>query len=429
MSYVALHWMSLLFIQYISIDLLSNIQPHLLQSLIFSFLLSFPVLILSFMYMYINSFPSHNFDMNITSSNKLAFQYSNTFIQPKFTNNSTYICTMSLKQKTAVVTGGTRGIGRGLAIGLGERGAHVIITGRTKNGPGSLEEAAELVRAAGGTCTPHVVDHGDDNAIREWFDTLQAELARENRTLDIFVNNAYTGVNFLNESHDIPFWKKSANNPSVPDDTSDPGKVWDIINGVGLRNNWICSTYAMRIMEKMKTDAFLVNITSWGGLVSIFDTVYGIGKSGIERMSAELATEAPENVHCFALSPGYVATEALKEQAEKSKGTDKDEFPEWNAETPLFVGRVLGAMIGEGDSKLYKSYRGRVIVTAEIANRFRVNDENDFRALSFRSFRFTAMNAVPFLRQSMIRYLIPRWLNAPWPIVREMTAAVKFWNY
>ena len=335
---------------------------------------------------------------------------------------------MSLKQKTAVITGGTRGIGRGLAIGLGERGAHIIITGRTKNGPGSLDEAAELVRSAGGTCTPYVVDHASDDATREWFDTLQADLVRENRTLDIFVNNAYTGVSFLNDSANIPFWKKSTKTPSVPDDTSNPGDVWDLINGVGLRNNWICSTYAMRIMEKYKTDSFLVNITSWGGLISIFDAAYGIGKSGIERLSAEIGTEAPDHVHCFALSPGYVATEALTAYAEDFEGED-DNLPQWNAETPLFVGRVLGAMIGEGDSKLYKSYRGKVIVAAEIADRFQVNDENDFRALSFRSFRFNAMNAIPFLRNSMIRYLIPRWLKAPWPIVREMTAAVKFWNY
>ncbi|KAI0558943.1 short chain dehydrogenase [Gracilaria domingensis] len=343
---------------------------------------------------------------------------------------------MSLNQRTVVITGATRGIGRGLAIGVGEAGGHVIITGRTKSGPLSLEATAQCVREAGGTCDFHVVDHGDDGAVSSFFATLKQSLHEQNRTLDVFVNNAYSGVGFLTQSIDIPYWLKSASRPNVEDRESAPGEIWDLINGVGLRTIYVCAIYAARIMANQPKGGLIVNISSWGGLVSIFDPVYGIGKSGVDRLSAELAQGAPPDVQCFTLYPGTVATEAMREAVktfeaagnnEKAKSTTQPDVSMWNAETPLFVGRVLAAIVAS-DKKMFDSMNGRIVIAAEAAQSLKISDEYGFRPLSLRSFRFALLKALPGLRKSSVRHLIPASLCVPWWLVQMLAGAVRVWK-
>lgn len=340
---------------------------------------------------------------------------------------------MSLKGTTVVITGASRGIGRGLALGFGELGATVFITGRRA---GPLEEVAGAVRAAGGASDFFVVDHADDAQIAQFFDKLAARLAADGASLDVFVNNAYAAVGFLDDSSGVPFWNKSVEKPSEADENADPGKVWDIINGVGLRNNYVCSARAMRILEKQKSGT-IVNITSWGGLASVFDPVYSIGKAAVDRMAAEIALNAPKGVSCFAFCPGYVTTEALTRQFEEEQTRAKEQgrapvqdekLPPWNSETPLFVGRVLAALMSDKGERLRQGMQGKVVITAEVAEKLAINDENGFRPLSFRSIRFSAMQDLPFLRTSFLRFLIPRALNAPWPVIRAMVGAARFWN-
>ncbi len=88
----------------------------------------------------------------------------------------------NLKNKVALVTGATRGIGKGIAIGLGEAGATVYITGRSLDRPpdksqvsGSLQETKLAVEEAGGICIPVQVDHSDDEQIKLLFQRIQAE--------------------------------------------------------------------------------------------------------------------------------------------------------------------------------------------------------------------------------------------------------------
>lgn len=341
-----------------------------------------------------------------------------------------------LKGRNAVITGATRGIGRGLAIGFGEQGANVYITGRTKGpGPGSLDEVAKLVRDAGGNCEYFVVDHNDDNQVERLFDDLASRFAADGSHLDVFVNNAYAAVGFIVDSMDVPFWKKSVNTPATPDPNSNPGECWDLINGVGLRNNYVCATRAVRMMEPQGS-GLIVNITSWAGMSSIFDPVYSIGKEAVDRMAAEIAIAAPEGVKCIAFCPGFVSTEDLLAAAAKSEelatteGRDPqgETLPIWNAESPLFVGRVLATLASEKGEPLLPKMNGRVVIAAEVADFLKVNDENGFRALSFRSIRFNLMTKMPFLIESPLRKLVPRTLNAPWPFVRWLTGALKFWN-
>ena len=100
---------------------------------------------------------------------------------------------MSLKDKICLVTGASRGIGRGIALALGSEGATVYITGRTlepsSKVPGSLSVTADEVNARGGHAIPVQCDHGVDEEIYRLFDRIEKDHGR----IDLLVNNAFKG--------------------------------------------------------------------------------------------------------------------------------------------------------------------------------------------------------------------------------------------
>lgn len=351
---------------------------------------------------------------------------------------------MSLRGRTVAVTGATRGIGRGLALALAEQGAHLVITGRTPAGPTSLAQTAADVVAAGGTCDTYVLDHADDAAVARWFDDMVRALAKSGRTLDVFVNNAYAAVPFIMNNLDVPFWRKEAPAPAQPrrdagDDeqmraqlpADDPGAVWDIVNSVGLRANYVNAVHATRAM--LGHPGVIINITSWASLLSLFDVVYSVGKVGNDRMSAELNRATPANIRCFSFCPGAVATEAILRRIEQDRErASREKRPadlgslEWNIETPLFVGRALAALLS--DPALLEQVAGKVVVAAEVADRFAIEDENGGRALSFRSLRFGLCNTFPQLQTSPLRMLIPRRAYIPWIFMQRFLGALQYWG-
>lgn len=420
---------------------------------------------------------------------------------------------MSLRNRTAVITGATRGIGRGLAIGLAEQGAHVIITGRTQKGSRSLDSTALAIKQAGGTCETFVVDHSDDADVAAWFEQLQSSLSRSGRFLDIFVNNAYAAVPLIMRNLERPSWQRSVNKSSTTtstatstgttlmmeenelltplcdettplrqnsnldsqffheehtnyfpnlenvydvsddietvdkdknnDDSNDnmdtedgynPAAYWDAVNGVGLRNNFVCTMRAVRIMAEHRNRGVVVNISSWGGLISLFDAAYSIGKAGVDRLSAELARDPSHGVRIFSLCPGFVGTESMLKRTLKEarridcQGGDyrTETLPLWNMETPLFVGRVLAAIMR--DDSFLSQVNGKVVVAAEAADHFHIDDENGFRPLSSRSIRVSLLKAAPQLIDSPLRFFIPRTWHLPWWLVRAKFAAVQYWG-
>lgn len=184
-----------------------------------------------------------------------------------------------LQGKIALVTGATRGIGKGIAIGLGESGATVYITGRTLEPTndslgGSLQETQTAVIEAGGVCIPIQVNHGDDQQICRLFERIERE---QNGQLDILVNNVYGGVQAIGEAYGKTFWELE---PSF----------WDATNNVGLRGHYVASIYAARMMTKRK-QGIIFTISSWGGMSYIFNVPYGVGKSACDRLAADMAKE------------------------------------------------------------------------------------------------------------------------------------------
>ena len=146
-----------------------------------------------------------------------------------------------------------------------------------------------------------VVDHSKDEQVTALFNQIKTE---NNGQLDILVNNAYAGV-------DVIFDPGNNNRSKFYD--LDPAQQWDAINGVGLRNHFLCTVYASRLMVERK-DGLIVNISSAGGIRYLFNAAYGIGKAAVDRMAADCAIEFKEsNITMVSLWPGPVKTEFIQE--------------------------------------------------------------------------------------------------------------------
>lgn len=297
----------------------------------------------------------------------------------------------ALAGTVALVTGASRGIGRGIAVGLAEAGATVYVTARslrpegtTDPVGGSLADTCAAVEAAGGCCRPIAVDHTDDTQVKELFARIEQE--NEGR-LDVLVNNVYGGVRALRESIGRPFWQ------------SDSG-LWDACNEAGLRSHYIASVHAARLMARRQR-GLICTISSWGGLFPLFNVAYGVGKAACDRLAAEMAAELkPHGVSCLSLWPGIVGTEHIRELAEEGRkpaATDRalrSLASQINWETPLLTGRVIAALAADSDL-LRRS--GRVGIVAELASSYGLVDAEVRRPASLRSLRALLPVAVPSL--------------------------------
>ncbi len=319
--------------------------------------------------------------------------------------------TKSLLGKVALVTGATRGIGKGIAIGLGEAGATIYITGRSlnintissENVSGTLLETKQEVEKVGGICIPVQVDHSDDEQVRLLFERIETE---QNGQLDLLVNNVFSGVGAIANAYGQPFWK---HNPSL----------WDTINNVGLRSHYVASIFAARLMSQ-RQQGLICTISSWGGMSYIFGAAYGVGKAACDRLAADMAVELkPDNITSVSIWPGIVGTEHMLEFAEELKTKD-DIQPQdftftdhFNWETPLLTGRVIASLLEQENTI---NLTGKVQIVAELAQQYRIVDEDGKRPVSLRSLRFIVANAIPGLRK--YAWLIPDF-KIPWFILQS----------
>ena len=315
-----------------------------------------------------------------------------------------------LKGQIALVTGATRGIGKGIAIGLGEAGATVYITGRSLDqhhepdsepAPGTLNETQAEVERAGGVCIPVQTDHADDEQVQALFQRIDRE---QQGQLDLLVNNAFGGVNALKEAYGKPFWELGP-------------ELWDQTNNVGLRSHYVASIYAARLMAPRRR-GLITTISSWGGLSYIFGVAYGAGKAACDRMAADMAVELkPYHIASISVWPGIVGTELLS-QFFRQETADPDEDARaaalrsgYNWETPLLTGRAIAALAASGKAM---KRTGQVQIVAELAKEFNLVDQDGTRPASLRSLRFALPFAVPELRD--YSQWIPD-LEVPWPLL------------
>ena len=301
--------------------------------------------------------------------------------------------------KVCLVTGASRGIGRGVALQLVTHGATCYITGRKMKDLKLVEDEIKS-RGVTGTCISVVCDHSCDNDVENLFKQIGNE---QNGQLDLLVNNAFAGVKYIADNGKVHFWDQ------------DPIEGWDKINGVGLRSNYICAVYASRLMVP-KRKGLIINISSTGGKLPMFMPQYGVGKAGNDRMARDCAFELSKyNVAFLSLWPGLVKTELFAQSEENNDSMKdivekfappKDFFSE--AETPEFVGKAIVYLLA--DAKIINR-SGQIVFTTDLGSEFDFNNVDGSTPSCQRSIRlFLKMSPSPW---NILGNYIPYWLKIP----------------
>jgi NAD(P)-dependent dehydrogenase (short-subunit alcohol dehydrogenase family) len=265
-----------------------------------------------------------------------------------------------LTGKVAVVTGSSRGIGRGIALVLAEQGATVYVTGRTVNPgdyylPGTVgETAAECStrgEASGGKGIAVACDHGDDAQVAALF----AQVAREQGRLDILVNNAFTLSDDLLEKKD--FWEKPLSNL----------EMWD----VGVRSNYVAAWHAAKIMVPGKS-GLIVAISGFAGVTYTYSVIFGTAKTAVGRMTRDMAVELqPHNVATVTLWQGLTLTEKARDNLARMGDQMTTSITSMTGSSVEHPGRVIAALAAD---PAIMARSGGEFVTAELAQDYGLTD-------------------------------------------------------
>jgi NAD(P)-dependent dehydrogenase (short-subunit alcohol dehydrogenase family) len=235
----------------------------------------------------------------------------------------------SLEGKVAVVTGGSRGIGRAIAMGFAEYGAHVIVASRKME---DLVRVVDEIKAAGGKADPLQLHIGRPEQIEEFFKMVATQFGGA----DILVNNAATNPHF------------------GPMHTAD-ADIFDKTMQTNLRGYFLTSKYAAEQMEKKKGGS-IINLGSIGGLKSgPMLGVYGVSKAAVFQMTRQMAKElGPLGIRVNAIAPGLIKTdfsralwesEEILEIAQSGQSLQVMGMPEDIAGTALLLASDAGRFI------------------------------------------------------------------------------------
>ncbi|KAG8013897.1 Dehydrogenase/reductase SDR family member 1 [Nibea albiflora] len=299
---------------------------------------------------------------------------------------------MSLIGWVCVVTGASRGIGRGIALQLSEAGATVYITGRQES---TLNQTAAQVKERGGNCVPVICDSTKDKDIEELFERIKRE---QNGRLDMLVNNAYAGVQDIFNNMGKKFWE------------TDPS-IWDSVNNTGLRGHYFFSVHAARMMVA-HGQGLIVTISSMGGLRYLFNVPYGVGKAACDRLAADMAVELKSRgVASVSLWPGAVQTE-LVSQLIVEKDTPQGVHPKFkdifaNGESTEVSGKCIVALAKD---KNLMSLTGKVLMTCDLARRYGIQDIDGRSVTDYTSLKFL-LTQVPYL--SWLSAFVPSFIHLP----------------
>jgi NAD(P)-dependent dehydrogenase (short-subunit alcohol dehydrogenase family) len=251
----------------------------------------------------------------------------------------------TLSGRVAVVTGGMRGVGRGVGRALAAEGSQVFVTGRSAPDYGALDDGLIGVRC----------DHRDDDQVAAAF----ARVLREANTVDILVNNVWGGYERMVDNGAFtwgrPFWEQ-------------PAWRWDAMFAAGVRAHYVASQHAAPAMLA-QGGGLIVNISFWAAQKHLGNVAYGVAKAATDKLTADMAVELrPHGVAVVSLYPGLVRTEKVMEAAA------------WldlsNSESPEFIGRAVAALANDAN---VLRHSGAVLVAAALAAEYGFTDVDGTR--------------------------------------------------
>lgn len=271
--------------------------------------------------------------------------------------------------KTAVVTGASRGVGKGVAIALGAAGYRVFVTGRSTGDKvtfptvgGTVEQTAAAVDQAGGQGVPVVCDHTDDEQTRALFERVRDEAGG----LDVLVNNVWGGYAAYHEDRfqdmEGPFWEQ-------------PLQVWDDMFAAGVRAHYTATALAAPLL---RPGGLVATISFFPGSYprDTDQVAYGVAKAADDRMARLMAAHLrPRDVSVVSLYPGLVRTEGVLRSG--------DFFDLSNSESPEFIGRAILALAADPPGAAARS--GQALVVAELAAEYGFTDTDGTRPTSVRA--------------------------------------------
>jgi NAD(P)-dependent dehydrogenase (short-subunit alcohol dehydrogenase family) len=272
-----------------------------------------------------------------------------------------------LAKNVAMVTGASRGLGKGIALALGEAGATVYITGRstaassTEKLPGTIEETADAVTALGGRGIAVRCDHTIDAEVAALFDQVKQEQGR----LDLLVNNAWGGYEAFDWARfTAPFWEQ-------------PRDQWQKMFDAGVRAQLVASQFAVPLMlapesplanaqNPNRPRGLIIHTVAWDRDKYLSNLFYDLAKNATVRMTFGMVRElAPHQIAVVALAPGFVATERIA-AAFTAAGRSSE-----GIETPAYIGRAVVALTAD-PHLLTKS--GKVLTVGDLAREYNFTD-------------------------------------------------------
>ena len=247
---------------------------------------------------------------------------------------------MRLDVRGAIVTGGTKGVGRGVARQLARVGAQVFVTGRSVPDHEPFDEPVTAIRC----------DHRDDSDVAGAFDRV----ARETNSIDVLVNSVWAGYEGMVENGEFtwskPFWQQ-------------PVWRWDAMFTAGVRAHYRASQLAARTMVAQRR-GLIVNLSFWAAQKHVGNVAYGVSKAATDKMTSDMSMELkPYGVAVVSLYPGLVRTEKVMEAAPYLDLS--------NSESPDFIGRAVAALAADPE---VLRHTGKVLVAAALASEYGFTD-------------------------------------------------------
>jgi NAD(P)-dependent dehydrogenase (short-subunit alcohol dehydrogenase family) len=279
-----------------------------------------------------------------------------------------------MKDVIAVVTGASRGAGRGIALELGAAGATVYVTGRSVRGgpttddvPGTIDDTAGEVTSRGGRGIAVRCDHTIDGDVDSLFERIRHEQGR----LDLLVNNAWGGYEDR-VCRPLPtawFWEQ-------------PPRQWDAMFAAGVRAHLMASRLAVPLMLPQRRGLIVSTTANLDALPYLRNIYYDLAKNAVARLTWAMAQELREhNIAALAVAPGFMKTERVVEAFRRAGAADAIDGPGGPKETPAYLGRAIVALAS--DSGVMKK-SGHLVEVGALALEYSFTDVNGTQPPPFR---------------------------------------------